>query len=85
MTRKRSARCVKCYEEMWARYGHRTSAFGDPLVYSYKGYWENVAITVGPRGGYKAKCRNCGHQWRVSLKTAKATAGSTIKRETSKG
>ena len=78
MTRKRSARCVPCYNKMWDLYGHRTNLFGEPVVYSKKGSWENVAISVGPRGGYHAECKNCGHKWRVSYKTATATAGVNI-------
>ncbi len=75
MTRKRSARCVVCYEAAWKKYGTRTTYSGDPLVYSYKGTWEHVRVIKGPRGGYKAECKNCGHIWRISSKTASSTVG----------
>lgn len=75
MTRKRKARCVKCYEEMWDKYGGITNSLGQ-VVYQMRGRWEHTAITQGPRGGFIAKCKNCGHEWRISHKTALASGFS---------
>lgn len=73
MTRRRSARCIKCYDEMWLRYGKVINYSGELAVYDMKGRWEHVRVERGPRGGFKAVCKNCGHTWRISYKTAHAS------------